>query len=107
MKAKNSITLWHFEESGSKVTRTFFPNVHLYSQKGITKSGIKEKGFHQRDTAIVRIPTMEDIKVACGDYIAIGEHTTDTPDYSCVAKVTGICDNRRGMSPHWKLSCGG
>ncbi len=107
MKAEDSITLWHFEEGGERVTRLFFSGVHLYFQKRITKSGIKEKGFHREESAVVRIPGENDIPVACGDYFMKGQHTDDEPDYSRAFKVTEICDNRKGLSPHWKLSCGG
>lgn len=107
MKAESSVTVWHFEEDGDKVTRIFFPKVHLYFQNIIAKSGIKEKGIHRRKEAVVRIPVKEDIPVSLGDYIAVGEHTSQAPDYNCAFKVTSICDNRKGRSSHWKLLCGG
>ena len=107
MWTNNSVTVWHFEEDRDKVTRVFFPRVHLYYQREIAKSGIKEKGFHREDSAVVRIPTIENIEVSCGDYLQKGEHTSAMPDFCRAFKVTGICDNRKGTSPHWRLSCGG
>lgn len=107
MRAEDTITLWHFEENGEKVSRVVFPNVHLYFENAIAKSGIKEKGVHHRKEAVVRIPTKDDIPASLGDYIAPGEHIMPSPDFDCAFKVTGIYDNRKGRAPHWKLLCGG
>ena len=106
MKAENSITLWHFDDTGV-CNRLVFPYAHIYLKRGVTKSGIKEKGFHSDDSLVVRIPGNEQIDVSLGDYVAPGEHKSQDPDFRCALKVTVICDNRRGLSPHWKLLCGG
>lgn len=105
MKANGVITLWHFD--GETAVRRVFKNVHINFVRGVTKSGIKEKGFHTNDMATIRIPTSEAISVDCGDYVRIGEHGEAIPDRRLSLKITAISDNRRGSSPHIRISCGG
>lgn len=107
MKAERTITIWQFNEDSQTFVKCVFKNAHLHIRRKVAKSGIKEKGFHLSSTTVVRIPTRDNIDVACGDYITCGEHHGCEPDYSDAFKVTEICDNRRGYSPHWKISCGG
>lgn len=107
MKADCVITLWHFGKDAESAARQVFKNVCVNFVRGLTKSGIKEMGLHSKDAAVVRIPTNKYIDVACGDYIRIGEYEDEMPDRGNALKVVAISDNRRGASPHWRLSCGG
>lgn len=107
MKADCVITLWHFCDAAEGAARRVFKNVCVNFVSELTKSGIKEMGLHSKDSAVVRIPTDKCIDVACGDYIRIGECEDDMPDRGNALKVVSVSDNRRGASPHWRLSCGG
>lgn len=107
MKADCVITLWHFCNAAGCTERRVFKNVYVNFVRELTKSGIKEMGLHARDAAVVRIPTDKYIDAACGDYIRIGEYEDEMPDRGNSLKVVCVSDNRRGASPHWRLSCGG
>lgn len=107
MTTKDCITLWHLKDNKTGFLRSFFSKAHVHTRDSFTKSGIKEKGFHPSGTASVRIPTNEKIVVSPGDYIQVGEHSGDEPDYGNAFRITAVSDNRRGASPHWKLLCGG
>lgn len=106
MKADRVVTIWHFDISDTPVRRVL-KNVHIDAVKKIDKNGIKQKGFFDGTSAVVRIPTTEEISVSPGDYLYIGECFDALPDGEGALKITEIKDNRRGGQWHWRIVCGG
>ncbi len=106
MKTNKSVTIWHFDDSDIPVLRVF-KNVHVDSAWKIDKNGIKQKGFFDGKSAIVRIPTSEELSVLPGDYLFIGECFDKLPQGENALKIIEVKDNRRGGQKHWRIVCGG
>ena len=106
MKTDNVVTIWHFGDSDNPV-RSVFKNVFLDSVKKIEKNGIKQKGFFDGTSAVVRIFCSEELGVLPGDYLFIGEITDIFPENEECLKIIEVKDNRRGGQKHWRIVCGG
>lgn len=98
MITNNSITLWH------KGTLTHIAKVFVKISEGMDKNGIKQNGFFEAKTCIVRIPKTEDIEISAGDYIRIGEYSGDY-DRNSDFKVMSVSYNFYGLNPHYKVVC--
>ncbi len=107
MRSNGDVTLFHFDEASESFKVAYFPNVHISYKQVVSKSGIKQKGFYAADRGIVRIPTVEKIEVAVGDYVHLGRCNSEMPDRANDLKITQVSDNRVGSLPHFKISCGG
>ncbi len=107
MTTNAKVTLWHFDKNTESFRRAVFENVYVSRKEKISKNRIKQRGFYSEDNCKIRIPTQENIEAAVGDYVYIGESSSEIPDRSMALKLVEISDNRRGASPHWRLSCGG
>ena len=106
LRTNSVVTIWHFDDSDTPKRRVF-KNVHLDFTHRIDKNGIKQKGFFCADSAIVRIPTVEEIDAVPGDYICIGESLDEFPLADGSLKIVEVKDNRRGGQKHCRISCGG
>ncbi len=107
MRTDSYVTLWHFDEFREVWTREDFPAACATAKQRLAKNGIKQKGFYDASGCIVRIPGSRQINVKPGDYVNIGICKGAYPDKQKALKVIEVSDNRRGGSPHWRLSCGG
>lgn len=103
---KKIVTIWHFGDSDSPA-RKVFSNVTLDTVKKLDKNGIKQKGFFNGTSAVVRIFTTEEIGVLPGDYLYIGENFAEFPENEDCIKIIEVKDNRRGGQKHWRIVCGG
>ena len=106
MKSNKTVTIWHFEDSGTPV-RKVFHKVYVEAVNKISKNGIKQKGFFEASSAVVRIPTRENLNVLPGDYISLKEDNSEFPPVDSSFKIVEVKDNRRGGQQHWRILCGG
>lgn len=107
MTTNAKVTLWHFDKNMESFRRTVFDGAYVNKREKISKNRIKQRGFYSENNCKIRIPTQKNIEAVVGDYVYIGESSSDVPDRSKALKIVEISDNRRGGSPHWRLSCGG
>lgn len=107
MTVNCKVTIWHFDESTGCYIRTVFDKAYADFKSKISKNRIKQRGFYNEDNAKVRIPTTKEIVASVGDYLYIGKSDSPIPDRSEAMKIVEISDNRKGGSPHYRLSCGG
>lgn len=107
MTTNSCVTIWHFDEQKEVWTRQDFPKAHIYAKQKLGKNGIKQKGFYDASGCVVRIPQAVHIEVVPGDYLHIGSYNATAPQKEQDMKVIEVSDNRRGGSPHWRISCGG
>lgn len=107
MIAESLVTVWHFDEDGQVPNRRVFKGVHLDGSEKISKNGIKQRGFFDAKSYVVRIPTTENMGIIPEDYLAIGEISDEFPDAEKTLKIMEVKDNRRGGQPHWRIVCGG
>lgn len=98
MISSNSVTIW---TEGKPV---FFSGVFARLTDGIEKNGIKQKGFFENKTCILRIPTQTPLKIAVGNYVRFGKHTDDY-DRNSDFRIMKINANLCGSTPHYKVVC--
>ena len=92
------VTVWH---NGAV---RHFPLISVKSEITEAKNGIKQKGFYNSSKCTLRIATESEIDFSIGDFVRFGEHTGDA-DRSEDFKLTGIYNNLRGTTPHYRLVC--
>ena len=107
MQSDNTVTIWHFENGSDKPVRKVFNRVYVDAVSKISKNGIKQKGFFDASSAVVRIPGPERLDVLPGDYIALNEIISELPPEEISIKIIEVKDNRRGGQKHWRILCGG
>lgn len=107
MMTNSGVTLWHFDKKSGGFTRIFFEKAYIFGVRKISENRLKQRGFYNEDCCSIRIPTEEDLDIRTGDYVCGGKCGDEVPDRKSAFKILEISDNRRGTSPHWRLSCGG
>ena len=107
MTVNCKVTIWHFDENAGYYIRTVFDRAYADFKTKISKNRIKQRGFYNEDNARIRIPTTKEIVVSVGDYLCIGKSDSSIPDRREAMKIVEISYNRKGGSPHYRLSCGG
>lgn len=107
MTADDCVTVWHFDSKSGEFINTVYEKAYVREKKKISKSRIKQRGFCCDDSLVVRIPTECALSIAAGDYLCRGKDLSDEPNRETTFKIIGINDNRRGLSPHYRLFCGG
>lgn len=91
-------------------TRRYFDRVSLQEDVKVT---VLDNGLKSANVIQIRIPISDDIKIANGDKVVIGqcdepEPPQDTKDSPYdVYTVIGYADNRKGSAFmwHWKVVC--
>lgn len=95
MITNSSIAICHYDEDSDTYIEQEFKNA---SVSGVTEIGAYKGCHERRSNYIIRIPTDEDILIACGDKVR-----SDTAFDKLT--VVGFSDNRRGTRAvrHWRI----
>ncbi|MCR4692509.1 MAG: hypothetical protein K5664_01345 [Firmicutes bacterium] len=98
MITQSFATIWHDGK------RCIFPILSAKMVSSIDKNGIKQKGFFDSSTCLLRIFTKTELEISVGDFVRLGKHSGEA-DRVEDFKVMKICNNLRGTTPHYKLVC--
>lgn len=109
MITNSGITLYHAETDGETrqevFRRSFFPGCCVYQAVSVEKRHSRSGPWMERDT-VIRIPTGDEIALAVGDRVVLGECAAAEPPAES-RQVCGFADNRRGSGAvrHWRVVC--
>lgn len=95
---ESTVTIWHNN------TAKHYQNVSLFHKKGIDKNGIKQTGFFDSSSCIIRIPAKSSIDISIGDYVRIGKHS-GAHNRNTDFVIMQFDENLRGSVPHYKVVC--
>lgn len=98
MICDSSVTIWH------NGIAYYYDKVSLNHKIAIDKNGIKQTGYFNSSSCVLRIPTEKTIDISIGDYVRIGKHTGNHNRNTDFA-VMEIKENFRGSTPHYKVVC--
>lgn len=97
----NDIVLYHYDEEREqyvpwRLRASIYGRVAVAAENGGNKNASKH---------FLRIPTLEAVDIATGDYIYFGTSEAESPERSACVRVCEYSDNRRGANPHWRVVC--
>lgn len=94
-----AITLYHLtDEDIGTFARTVYHG-SVYRSEAVKP---EKAGFVNGDVYKIRIPGTEQIPVTTSDYVYIGIGP-DVPQAAECKRIQKICDNRRGVLPHYRI----
>lgn len=102
MVTNGCITIYHYDEEICGYVIFHYKNASIY--KGVRLT-VKDTGFVNDGFLRIRIYTKKEMPISTRDYVFTGI-TNEPLDKNKCLKVVSYGDNRRGVTPHYRIECG-